>query len=615
MFVLGTAGHIDHGKTALVHALTGMDPDRLREEKERGMTIDLGFAWLKLPSGKEIGIIDVPGHERFVKNMLAGAGGIDVALLIIAANEGVMPQTREHLAILDLLKIKRGIIVLTKKDTADKDLLEMVTLEAEEIVSGTILDGAPIKAVSSITGEGIQELLGTIDEVLSIVKPRNDIGRPRLLIDRSFSIVGSGTVVTGTLIDGSLAHGQEVEIQPSGLHVRIRALQTHKNKIEQVGPGTRVAANLVGVSPSDISRGDVLTTRGWLIPTKRIDARLQLLPHAKHQLKHGTVLSFHTGAAEAMARIHLLESDELNPGESGLAQFSLVDPIAAVKGDYFIIRSPNDTIGGGQIISIKPQKHKRFREDTIEQLKSMDEGSLPDRILAALVSKQPLAVKTLSIECNIPASEIAGLVKELLLENRVVIAGQGDAAVLMTDLFWHDLTGKALKLASDYHVTYPARPGISKSEVAGKLNLKSLPVIMQKIIDDGLLVEEGAVVRIPSFTVRLTKEQESKIDSFLKSLQQNPFSPPADIMPEPDILSLLLKQKRIIKVSEGVVFSKDAYDEMVRRIIDYGREKGKITAAEVRDLLGTSRKYAIALLEYLDGKKITRRVGDERVIR
>ncbi len=615
MFVIGTAGHIDHGKTALVRALTGIDPDRLKEEKERGMTIDLGFAWLKLTGGKEVGIVDVPGHERFIKNMLAGAGGIDIALFVIAANEGVMPQTREHLAILDLLEIKKGIIVLTKKDLVDAELLGLVTLEIEEFVSGTMLDGAPIVAVSVVSGDGILELLKTLEQIISGIQPRKDIGRPRLLIDRSFSIAGSGTVVTGTLIDGSLTQGQEVEIQPSGLKVRIRGLQSHKNRIESVGPGTRVAANLVGVSASDVNRGDVLTNLGWLVPAKRIDARLRLLPQTRHPLRHGTILSFHSGAAEVMARIHLLESDELKPGESGLAQFALADPVAVVKGDHFIIRSPNDTLGGGVIINIRTARHKRFKQETIEQLKSMNEGSQADLIMATLEMKQPLAVKAVSVACNVPASDVQQLIADLFQEKRIVMAGSGDAAILMTRPFWQDIIDRSVALVSDYHRSYPARPGISKGEVVNKINLKLHPVIMQKLLDEHLLIEDGAVIRMPSFSVKLTKEQDVKIAAFLKSLEQNPFSPAGDVVPEPDILAILIKQDRVVKVTEGVIFSRDAYDEMVKRIVSYGKEKGKITAAEVRDLLGTSRKYAIALLEYLDSKKITRRVGDERVIR
>ncbi len=316
MFVLGTAGHIDHGKSLLVKALTGIDPDRLREEKERGMTIELGFAWLKLPGGREVGIVDVPGHERFVKNMLAGVGGIDLALLIVAANEGVMPQTREHLAILDLIGVKRGIAVITKKDLVDEELLTLVRMEVEELIATTTIAGAPVVAVSAVTGEGLPELLAAIDKMLDKTEPRPDLGRPRLPVDRIFTMVGSGTVVTGTLIDGTLSVGQEVEIVPSGLKSRIRGLQTHKSKITSASPGSRVAANLVGVNTSELERGDVVTRPGWLKPTKLVTVKLKLISYLQRPLPHGASVSFHTLAAETMAKVRLLEGDELRPGES-----------------------------------------------------------------------------------------------------------------------------------------------------------------------------------------------------------------------------------------------------------------------------------------------------------
>jgi len=309
MFVLGTAGHIDHGKSVLVQALTGIDPDRLREEKERGMTIDLGFAWLKLPSGREVGIVDVPGHERFIKNMLAGVGGIDLALLIVAANEGVMPQTKEHLAILDLLGVKRGTVVITKKDLVDEEWLSLVTMEVEELIKPTTLSEAPIVTISALTGEGLPSLISAIDELLSSTEPRRDIGRPRLSIDRVFTISGSGTVVTGTLIDGSLSRGQEVEILPPSLKTRLRGLQTHKARIDTASPGSRVATNLTGVATLQLKRGDVLTNPGWLVPTTMLDAKLRLLPYLRRPLRHNATVSFHTGTAEAMAKVRMLDKE------------------------------------------------------------------------------------------------------------------------------------------------------------------------------------------------------------------------------------------------------------------------------------------------------------------
>jgi len=375
LFVLGTAGHIDHGKSALVQAITGIDPDRLAEEKERGMTIDLGFAWLKLPSGREIGIIDVPGHERFVKNMLAGAGGIDIAMLVVAANEGVMPQTREHLAILNLLGISRGVVALTKKDLVDSEWLDLVRMEIEEILDSTTLAGAPIVPVSAVTREGLPELISTIDNLLAETEPRKDRGRPRLPIDRVFTIVGAGTVVTGTLIDGSLNVGQDLEIVPAGLKTRLRGLQTHKTSVSIVAPGSRVAANLTSVTTAQVQRGDVLTKPGWFMPTTLVSALLHLLKDARYPLKHNAERSIYVLASEATARIRLLEIEELKPGESGWVQLLLDRPLAIVDGDHFIIRSTTETLGGGVIIDAHARRLPRFKPGVIETLKVREKGS------------------------------------------------------------------------------------------------------------------------------------------------------------------------------------------------------------------------------------------------
>jgi selenocysteine-specific elongation factor len=395
---------VDHGKSVLVHALTGIDPDRLREEKERGMTIDLGFAWMTLPSGVEVGMVDVPGHEHFIKNMLAGVGGIDLALLIVAANEGVMPQTREHLDILDLLGVSRGIVVVTKKDLVDEELLTLVTMEIEEIIGPTALADAPIVAVSALSGEGVPELVAAIDRLLETAPPRPDTGRPRLPIDRVFTIAGSGTVVTGTLIDGSLRAGEEVEIVPTALRSRLRGLQTHKNRLDEAEPGSRVAANLTGLAVAQISRGNVLTRPGWLAPTTMVTARLQLLPSLKRPLRYNASVGFHTGAAEAMAKVRLLEKENLEPGESAWAQITLKSPLAAIKGDRFIIRSPIETLGGGEIVEAHTKRYRRYRPETIQTLETKEVGTVQDILVAALEAKQPQEMGQLIASSGVPPS-------------------------------------------------------------------------------------------------------------------------------------------------------------------------------------------------------------------
>jgi len=617
MFVLGTAGHVDHGKSVLVQALTGIDPDRLREEKERGMTIDLGFAWLRLPGGQEVGIVDVPGHERFVKNMLAGVGGIDLALLVVAANEGVMPQTREHLAILELLGVRQGIVVITKNDLVDQDLLSLVTLEIEELIRPTTLSEAPIISVSAATGEGLQDLIATIERLVSSTEPRKDTGRPRLPIDRVFTIAGSGTVVTGTLIDGSLSVGQEVEIVPPGLKSRIRGLQRHRTRIDTALPGSRVAANLVSVATSQLQRGDVLTKPGWLAPTLMITAKFRLLPYLHRPLRHNAAVSFHTGASEVMARVRLLEKEELKPGEATWAQLTLAHPVAVIKGDRFIIRSPKDTLGGGYIVDPHAARQHRFRPAIIQSLEARDKGTAQEALVATLEAKQPLELRALLAQCGLPASEAQSAIEHLIKEESMVRIGAGEHGLLFTKSGWERWAQKAVAMVQAYHRKFPARPGMPKGELSGKLKLAthSSAGALERLFQEGLLVEAGAVVRLPSHTIQLTPAQQAQIDAFLDSLARSPYAPPTDFIPEPDLLNLLIEQRRVVKVSNSVVFAASAYDEMVQRIVARIKAQGKVTLSEVRDLFQTSRKYAQPLLEHLDAKKITRREGDERVLR
>jgi selenocysteine-specific elongation factor len=615
MFVLGTAGHIDHGKSLLVKALTGIDPDRLREEKERGMTIELGFAWLKLPGGREVGIVDVPGHERFVKNMLAGVGGIDLALLIVAANEGVMPQTREHLAILDLIGVKRGIVVITKKDLVDEELLTLVRMEVEELIATTTIAGAPVVAVSAVTGEGLPELLAAIDKMLDKTESRPDLGRPRLPVDRIFTMVGSGTVVTGTLLDGTLSVGQEVEIVPSGLKSRIRGLQTHKSKITSASPGSRVAANLVGVNTSELERGDVVTRPGWLKPTKLVTVKMKLISYLQRPLPHGASVSFHTLAAETMAKVRLLEGDELRPGSSTWAQLSLERPLAIIRGDHYIIRSPMETLGGGDIIEPQAKRLRRFRPEIIENLKAREGGTTDEAIIALLETKQPLELAALLAQSNLPANEASAAIESLIEQGRIASAGEGEHRLLFTSSGWRSLTGKAVSTLTDYHKKFPTRSGMPKVELSSRLKLGNyIPAVLTELIGQGVLVEEGGHLRLPSHSIQLTPLQQGKIDAFLKSLTGTPYAPPGELIPEPDLLNMLIEQGKAVKVSDNVVFSTPAYHEMVGKITAQIKDKGKISLGEVRDMFGTSRKYAQALLEYLDKEKVTRRVGDDRVL-
>jgi len=618
MFVLGTAGHVDHGKSVLVQALTGIDPDRLREEKERGMTIELGFAWLRLPSGKEVSIIDVPGHERFIKNMLAGVGGIDLALLVVAADEGVMPQTREHLAILDLLRVERGIVVITKRDLVDEEWLELVTADIAELIKGTTLSQAPIVSVSAVTGEGLPALVSVIDDLFDFTLAKKDLDRPRLPIDRVFTMAGFGTVVTGTLIDGGLSLGQKVEILPPGLETRIRGLQTHKRKIELALPGNRAAVNLVGVATEEIERGQVLTTPDWLTPTRALDVSLRLLASRPRPLPHNASVTFHTGSCEVAGKVRLLDREKLGPGDNGWAQIVLARSITAVKGDLFVIRSTKDTLGGGEIVDPYARRHRRFHLPTLDSLEARARGSSKERLAATLEAKETMDWEALLLRCGLPTSEAEAALEELASENRVVVlSGKGQRTLIFSEHGWRLIVSKAEKMAQEYHRQFPLRRGLPKEHLKSRLKPPSTAFtgVLQKLVQDDILVEEGATLRLPSHRTQLTLEQRNAIESFLESLVQNPYSPPSDLIPEPELLNLLIEQGQVLKVSDNVVLAASAYSEMVGRVKEYIASHGKITLAEVRDLFQTSRKYAQALMEHLDENGITRRIGDERVLK
>lgn len=618
MFVLGTAGHVDHGKSRLVQAMTGMDPDRLAEEKERGMTIDLGFAWLRLPGGREVSIVDVPGHERFIKNMLAGVGSIDLALLVIAADEGVMPQTREHLAILDLLRVSRGVIVVTKKDLVDEELLELVTMEIRESLSGTSLAEAPTVAVSAVTGDGLPELARTIDELLDDTPPKRDIGRPRLPIDRVFTIAGFGTVVTGTLVDGSLSVGQEVEIVPPRLRARIRGLQTHKKKLETAPPGSRVAANLSGLSTDELVRGQVLVTPDWLRPTGMADVKLRLLSGLARPLKHNAQVSFHSSALEVAARVRLLEKDEMKPGETGWAQMVFTAPAAVVKGDLFIIRSPVETLGGGGIVDVYPRRHRRFQAATIEGLAAREKGSAEDVLLAMLQAREPIDVADLAHRASVSPGEAQRAVESLTSQKRVVMLGEkGPHALLYSAAGWRGLSGSVSQALAAYHRQFPLRSGMPREELRSKLKASAglFTPMVQLLARDGVLAEDARSVRLPSHRVQLSPGQKAAADAYLAALARNPFYPPSDLSIAAELLDVLIDQREVVKVADNVIFTAAAYRQMLEGIMGRMKQNGKITVAEVRDMFQTSRKYAMALMEHLDEIKVTRRVGDERVLR
>ena len=621
MYVIGTAGHVDHGKSTLVKALTDIDPDRLPEEKEREMTVDLGFAWMTLPSGREVSIVDVPGHERFIKNMLAGVGAIDLALLIVAADESVMQQTREHLAILDILQIKRGLVVVTKTDLVDEELVELVKAEVEDAVAGTSFEGCPMVGVSAYSGAGLEELKAVIDDILDQTGARRDLGRPRLPVDRCFSISGFGTVVTGTLIDGFFAVGQEVELAPSGMRGRIRGLQSHKARVEQSNPGVRLAVNLSGIARNDIQRGEFVTLPGWLRSTRRLDARLRMVKGAPHPLRHNAGITFHLFTSEVGARVRLLDADRLAPGEEGWIQLLLDDPVPMVKGDYFVLRSAEDTLGGGQIVDPNPRRrHRRFNQETIEQLLMLDQGSGEDVIFSVANQWGPCDLRTLSQRSNLSTDEALERATLLAEADDLIILGSlgmDSDGVVYSAQGWNILKGKVLLALQTYHNRHPLRRGAPTQEIRSRSEL-SQPVYLKalaRLVEEGSLTEEGQFLRLPDYQVSLTPELERQAADYLRSLEQTPYAPPTERHPDPELLGALIDQGKVVKVNESVVFAASAYRELTDKIVAHLEDKGSITVADARTMFDTSRKYILPLLEHLDQQRVTRRVGDERVLR
>ncbi len=641
MRVIGTAGHVDHGKSTLVHALTGIDPDRLKEEKEREMTIDLGFAWLTLPSGERVGIVDVPGHKDFIKNMLAGVGGIDAALFVVAADEGVMPQTREHLAILDLLQVRGGVVALTKMDMAeDEDWLDLVEADLLEVLEGTVLDGAPVVRCSARTGQGLQELLAELDDYLATSAPRRDVGRPRLPVDRVFTVPGFGTVVTGTLSDGTLATGQEVEILPSGLNARIRGLQTHKQKIEQAVPGSRVAINLTGVGKDEVFRGDVVTTPGWLRPTLLVDCHLRYLPDAPVPLKHNTQVDFFSGAAETYARVRLLGARALAPGEEGWVQLHLEKPVALTKGDRFILRqpSPSVTIGGGRVVNPFPgRRHRRFKADVIERLETLAHGTPEEILLQDLERRQPCEARDLFRHSNLSSQQAKDSLGTLIADGQVFVLDSGpaldgsppgfrDASFLITRSGWGALRERMEALLNGYHRQFPLRSGMPREEVKSRLAAyvprlasRLFNEIAEQAVGEGWLADTGGAIRLASHQITFSPKQQQAVDYLLYTFRQEPYITPSVSQCEEqvggEVLSALIEQGHLVKLGEDVIFLTETYEEMHKRVVAHLRVQGSITVAQMRDMFGTSRKYALAFLGHLDEKRVTRRVGDERVLR
>lgn len=625
MRVVGTAGHVDHGKSTLVKALTGINPDRLKEEQEREMTIDLGFAWMTLPSGQTVSLVDVPGHEAFVKNMLAGAGGVDAALLVVAADEGIMPQTREHLAILDLLRVKGGVVALTKTDLAtEPGWLELIEGETRKALEGTALAGAPIIPVSAKTGQGLDLLKRELDRVLEGIPQKTDRGHPRLPIDRVFSIAGFGTVVTGTLSDGSYAVGDEVEIAPSGLRGRIRGVQTHKEKLARAAPGGRVALNLAGLATGELARGDTVILPGTYHSTDLVDARIQWLASAPKPLVHNQQLDLFVFASEVRARVRLLQLGDLKQGASGWAQLVLSKPVLVAKGDRFILRypSPSLTVGGGVVVDPHPRaRHRRGRIKVVEDLERAERGTPGELILQRLEAQGPVQRQELAKWLGLDEESMAAAVVDLLQSQELVSLRHERAEFLVTRATWMRWRDRLGSVLEDYHQLYPLRVGMPREEFKSRLNLapRVFDVVLERAAAEDILRFNEKVVWHAAHRVQFDAGLESRVKQLLDRFERSPFAPPSlDEAAEAigaEALNALIEQGRLDKISDQVLLTPDAERAMMEWVVTTIRDRGQVTAAELRDHFDTSRKYAIAFLEYLDQKRVTKRLGDARVLR
>jgi selenocysteine-specific elongation factor len=629
--VMGTAGHIDHGKTQLIKTLTGIDTDRLKEEKERGITIDLGFAHLTCEDGTEVGVIDVPGHERFVRNMLAGVGGIDLVMLVIAADEGVMPQTREHLAICQLLRVKEGLVALTKADLVDEDWLELVSEDTREFLKGTFLEGKPIVPVSAKTAQGIDELKRALQDLVARVPPKQLEGKFRLPVDRVFTIRGFGTVVTGTLFSGAIRVEDRVEIYPKGIEAKVRGLQVHNASVLEAVAGQRTAINLQGIDKVELKRGDVLGHPGEFAPTFMLDAVLQHLADASRPLRHRARVRLHVGTSEIMGRVILLDRDELAPGEEAYVQLRLEEPAIALPRDRFVIRSysPVQTIGGGMLLDAQAAKHRRGDASLAPHFRLLAEGS-PEEIFAHHLKQA--THQGLRLAEFLPGTELSA---SRLRQVATTLQRAGQVRAVNADMGWYlhtealeTLTRELRRYLESYHRQNPLKPNISIEELRAKirgLGERVCLMALEELRQQGAVVVERDRVRLATHQVALDDTRERLLNELEAAFLAAGYQPPRveEVFAKLNIgkghdkalLQVLLDQGRAVRLKENVVFHRSNLAKAESLLVQYLRDHREITPIEFKDLLGVSRKYAIPLLEYFDGQKITIRVGDKRLLR
>ena len=629
--ILGTAGHIDHGKTALVKALTGVDTDRLKEEKLRGITIELGFASLDLPGGEHIGFVDVPGHERFVKNMVAGATGIDIAALVIAADEGVMPQTREHLEICDLLDISHGLVVVTKRDLVDEEWLELVTDDIQQLVKGTFLEDAPIVCCSSVTGHGIPDLLKVLGEICGEIKGHSPDGLFRLPIDRIFTMRGFGTVVTGTLISGKVHTGDTVMIYPAGIRAKVRGIQVHNQSVSASTAGLRTAINFQALDRKSMNRGDVVAQSDGLRPSYMVDVWVRYLKGAQRPLKNRTKMRFHTGASEVLGSVVLLDREEILPGEDAIVQCRLYSPVAVMKDDRFVIRSysPMHTLGGGFILDPVPIKHKRGKTNT-KDMQVLVDGEL-ESIIDYHMTKSGFAgisFADMIVVTSQPEGQLAQRIDALLSSRRIVLVDRENRIYVNASTV-ENLKAIIHEILKEYHKKYPLKPGIPKEElrskVPGRVSTKLFNLLIRHMIKDGAITQEKDNISMSSHQIALQDDQ-SKIrkeleEAYLGSGIQPPYfkdlvkAISAPSKTARDVLFHMVEEATLIKVKDDLFFHRTTIEKLKKELVDYLMTHDEISTPRFKEMTGTSRKYTIPLIEYFDSIKLTIRIGDCRKLR
>ena len=627
--IIGTAGHIDHGKTALILALTGIETDRLKEEKERGLSIDLGFAYFDLPGGQRAGIVDVPGHERFVKNMLAGAVGMDLVLLVVAADEGVMPQTREHLDILRLLHVEKGLAVITKTDLTDEEQIEFVEEDIKETVEGTFLDGVSILRVSSTTGEGIEELKAAIERAVQDIEAKSERGSFRLPIDRVFTMKGFGTVITGTIFSGSVSVGETLEVLPSGRSARVRGIQVHNQKVERAFAGQRTALNLPDVEKSQLQRGNVLATPAVYERTEMLDTRLVLLEGTKRSLEDRTHVQFHLGTTQVPAQVILFDRKEVKPGDSALVRIKLEEPVVALRGDRFILRKPLPlgTIGGGQVIDIRPQRFRRKdTKDVVAFLEIMEKDRLEDIVHRLLQRhKGTFGIEDLQRYLNVDGEMLLGVTAALAKSGQIRRFKKEKQEIVIGTQSFDQLLSEFASVVTEYFEINPYKKGMPKEEIRSRLRLGGDAFLFDQLVKElqsrkEFVVQEGKVFPVGRETF-LTPEQQDMKDKLEKIHLDKFFEPPnfeeieKKFGPSPELkgmLNLLVEESTLVRTTGNVIFHRKALEEAMGFVKNIIRTNGSITVAQFRDRFKTSRKYSLAILEYFDRIRLTRRVEDER---